>query len=122
MGRIARKPSTPHSTAVDVSKPSRHRSPAGVVGGVHSRRCGVRKRCWWGVGSLSERARNLHRQGKRVGGRWERGSVDIGSSANSATWQGHMKRAGYVLDITERAAAKVQRRKSWQMPTLRPMT
>ncbi len=54
--------------------------------------------------SLPERAAavalTLATEGRRVNGRWERGSVpeapDSGGSAN--TWQARMKDAGLVLD------------------------
>jgi hypothetical protein len=51
------------------------------------------------------RARELTRQGKRKGGRWERGSVDNGSSSDSEGWLKHMRMAGYVIDVARRAAA-----------------
>ena len=42
------EPSTPHSTAVDVSKPSMHQLPADAEGGAHSGRYGVLTARWWG--------------------------------------------------------------------------
>lgn len=56
------------------------------------------------------RAMALHAQGKRKGGRWARGSVDITESRNSAearTWRDAMMRAGVVLDETPEAARLV---------------
>lgn len=50
----------------------------------------------------------LEQQGKRVNGRWARGSVpaDSGGSPNS-TWSDAMKRAGLVLDEMPELAAQV---------------
>lgn len=43
-------------------------------------------------------ARVLAESGKRQNGRWKRGSVDIGGSANISGWQSRLKEAGLVLD------------------------
>lgn len=51
------------------------------------------------------RARDLTRQGKRQSGRWQRGSVDNGGSSITAAWVLAMKQAGYVIDVSRRAAA-----------------
>lgn len=48
---------------------------------------------------------DLKRQGKRRNGRWERGSLAIGKSPNSATEQDAMKKVGLILDVAERAEA-----------------
>lgn len=52
-----------------------------------------------------QRARNLARQGKRSGGRWVRGSVDIQGTLNIGAWREQMKKAGLVLDVAAKAAA-----------------
>ena len=49
----------------------------------------------------------LEADGRRKDGRWKRGSVAIGESPNSATWQDALKRAGIVLDFAPDLAARV---------------
>lgn len=49
----------------------------------------------------------LAEDGRRNNGRWKRGSVDIGESPNSSTWQDALKRAGVILDFAPELAADV---------------
>lgn len=50
------------------------------------------------------RARNLHRQGKRKNGRWQREAITQ-DSALSRGWAEQMRQAGLVIDVAVRAAS-----------------
>lgn len=49
----------------------------------------------------------LEADGRRADGRWKRGSVDIGGSANISDWQSRLKEAGIILDYSPDLAARV---------------
>lgn len=49
----------------------------------------------------------LEADGRRANGRWKRGSVDIGGSANISDWQSRLKEAGIILDYSPDLAARV---------------
>lgn len=49
----------------------------------------------------------LEADGRRTNGRWKRGSIDIGTSANISDWQSRLKEAGIILDYSPDLAARV---------------
>lgn len=49
----------------------------------------------------------LAADGRRTGGRWRRGSVAIGESPNSATWQAAVRDCGVILDHVPHLAEQV---------------
>ena len=49
----------------------------------------------------------LEADGRRTNGRWKRGSIDIGTSANISDWQSRLKEAGIILDYSPALAGRV---------------
>ena len=49
----------------------------------------------------------LEADGRRANGRWKRGSIDIGTSANISDWQSRLKEAGIILDYAPNLAGRV---------------
>lgn len=49
----------------------------------------------------------LEADGRRANGRWKRGSIDIGGSANISDWQSRLKEAGIILDYSPALAGRV---------------
>ena len=49
----------------------------------------------------------LEADGRRANGRWKRGSIDIGTSANISDWQSRLKEAGIILDYAPALAGRV---------------
>ncbi|MDU6694292.1 MAG: ParB N-terminal domain-containing protein [Enterococcus faecalis] len=49
----------------------------------------------------------LEADGRRTNGRWKRGSIDIGTSANISDWQSRLKEAGIILDYSPNLAGRV---------------
>lgn len=49
----------------------------------------------------------LAEDGRRTGGRWSRGSVDIGESPNIETWRDALKKCGLILDYVPALAPEV---------------